>query len=184
VFSTTDKDGNYKFTIPVDKYELAPNYAGYGEDIRKINVCGNGIVDFEMSKKTIRLKEVVISDKAADLNVVSSQMSTTSLNVKAINELPLFLREKDVIKSVKLLSGVQSIGEFGTGFYVRGGSQDQNLIMIEDVPLFNSAHAFGFISAVNSDEVNNITLIKSGTVIPTAVAMAAPLTSKLSFMKK
>ena len=161
-FSTTDKDGNYKFTVPVGKYELALNYAGYGEDIRKINVVGNGIVDFEMSKKTIRLKEIVISDKAANLNVVSSQMSTTSLNAKAIKELPLFLGEKDVIKSVKLLPGVQSTGEFGTGFYVRGGGQDQNLIVIEDVPLFNSAHAFGLISAVNSDGVNNVTLIKSG----------------------
>ena len=162
LFSTTDKDGNYKFTVPVGKYELALNYAGYGEDIRKINVFGNGIVDFEMSKKTIRLKEVVISDKAADLNVVSSQMSITSLNAKAISELPLFLGEKDVIKNVKLLPGVQSTGEFGTGFYVRGGSQDQNLIMIEEVPLFNSAHAFGLISAVNSDGVNNVTLMKSG----------------------
>jgi hypothetical protein len=162
ISSTTDNDGNYKFMVPVGKYELALNYVGFGEDIRKINVLGNGIVDFEMSRRTIRLKEVVVSDKAADLNVVSSHMSAIKLNAKAIKELPLFLGEKDILKSIKLLPGVQSTGEFGTGFFVRGGSQDQNLILIEDVPIFNSAHAFGLISAVNSDGVNNVTLLKSG----------------------
>lgn len=160
--STTDKDGNYKLMVPVGEYELTLNHSGFGEDIRKISVFGNGIVDFELSKRTIRLKEVVVSDRAADLNIISSQMSAIKLNAKAIKELPLFLGSKDILKSIRLLPGVQSTGEFGTGFYVRGGSQDQNLILIEDVPIFNSAHAFGLISAVNSDGVNNVTLLKSG----------------------
>jgi len=160
--STTDKDGNYKIMVPVGEYEVAINETGFGEDIRRISVFGNGIVDFEIARRTIRLKEVVINDLAADQNVVSSQMSAVKLNAKAIKELPLFLGEKDVLKSLKLLTGVQSTGEFGTGFFVRGGSQDQNLILIEDVPLFNSAHAFGLISALNSDGVNSVTLLKSG----------------------
>ena len=160
--STTDKDGNYKVMVPVGEYEIAINQTGFGEDIRRISVFGNGIVDFEIARRTIRLKEVVINDQAADQNVVSSQMSAIKLNAKAIKELPLFLGEKDVLKSLKLLTGVQSTGEFGTGFFVRGGSQDQNLILIEDVPLFNSAHAFGLISALNSDGVSNVTLLKSG----------------------
>jgi hypothetical protein len=162
VLSTTDKDGNYKLLVPVGEYEIAINQTGFGEDIRRINVFGNGIVNFEIARRTIRLKEVVVNDQAADQNVVSSQMSAVKLNAKAIKELPLFLGEKDVLKSLKLLTGVQSTGEFGTGFFVRGGSQDQNLILIEDVPLFNSAHAFGLISALNSDGVNNVTLLKSG----------------------
>ena len=160
--STTDKDGNYKVMVPVGEYEIAINQTGFGEDIRRISVFGNGMVDFEIARRTIRLKEVVINDQAADQNVVSSQMSAIKLNAKAIKELPLFLGEKDVLKSLKLLTGVQSTGEFGTGFFVRGGSQDQNLILIEDVPLFNSAHAFGLISALNSDGVSNVTLLKSG----------------------
>jgi len=162
LLSTTDKDGNYNITVPVGEYEIAINQTGFGEDIRRINVQGNGIVDFEIARRTIRLKEVVVNDQAANLNVVSSQMSAVKLNAKAIKELPLFLGEKDVLKSLKLLTGVQSTGEFGTGFFVRGGSQDQNLILIEDVPLFNSAHAFGLISAMNSDGVSNVTLLKSG----------------------
>lgn len=162
VFSITDKEGNYKFTVPVGSYDLALNYPGFEEDNRKISVFGNGIVDFEMSEKTIRLKELVVNDKAANLNIVGSQMSAIKLNAKNIRELPLFLGVKDVIKSIKLLPGIQSTGEFGTGFYVRGGGQDQNLILLEDVPLFNSAHAFGLISAINSDAVDNFTLLKSG----------------------
>jgi len=162
ISSTTDQDGNYKFILPVGSYDLALNYPGFEEDNRKISVFGNGIVDFEMSEKTIRLKELVVYDKAANINIVSSQMSSIKLNAKNIRELPLFLGEKDVLKSIKLLPGIQSTGEFGTGFYVRGGGQDQNLILLEDVPLFNSAHAFGLISAINSDAVDNFTLLKSG----------------------
>ena len=162
ITSTTDQDGNYKFILPVGSYDLALNYPGFEEDNRKISVYGNGIVDFEMSEKTIRLKELVVNDKAANLNIVSSQMSAIKLNAKNIRELPLFLGVKDVIKSIKLLPGIQSTGEFGTGFYVRGGGQDQNLILLEEVPLFNSAHAFGLISAINSDAVDNFTLLKSG----------------------
>lgn len=117
----------------------------------------------EMSSSiNIRLKDVVVNDHAADGNIVSTQMGSVRLTAKAIKELPLFLGEKDVLKSLKLLTGVQSTGEFGTGFFVRGGSQDQNLLLIEGVPLFHSAHAFGLISALNSDGVNNVTLMKSG----------------------
>jgi hypothetical protein len=162
IAATTDKDGNYTFQVPVGEYVLTLHHVGFGEDIRKISVSGNGVVDFEMSKKTIRLKEVVISDRVPDQNIVSTQMSTIKLNAKAIKELPLFLGEKDILKGIKLLPGVQSTGEFGTGFFVRGGSQDQNLILIEDVPIFNSAHAFGLISALNSDGINSVTLLKSG----------------------
>lgn len=156
--------------VRLDCLRMAPGcYVFVPEEVRnsgKVELKNiGGTVDYgsaDFDKRTIRLKEVVINDQAADLNVVSSQMSAVKLNAKAIKELPLFLGEKDVLKSLKLLTGVQSTGEFGTGFYVRGGSQDQNLLLIEDVPLFNSAHAFGLISALNSDGVSSLTLLKSG----------------------
>ena len=159
---STDKDGNYKLTVPVGEYDIKLNYAGFEEDKRTLRIAGNGIVDFELSEKTIRLKEVIVTDKAIDLNVIRTQMSTIKFNAKAIKELPMFLGEKDIVKSVTLLPGVQSTGEFGTGFFVRGGSSDQNLILVEDVPLFNSSHMFGLSSAINSDGVNNVTLLKAG----------------------
>lgn len=162
VNTTTDKDGNYKLTMPVGEYDLRLNYAGFEEDNRFVKIYGNGIVDFELSEKTIKLKEVFVYNKALDLNVISSQMSTIKFNAKVIKELPMFLGEKDIIKSVTLLPGVQSTGEFGTGFYVRGGSSDQNLILVEDVPMFNSSHMFGLSSAINSDGVNNVSLLKAG----------------------
>lgn len=160
--TSTDIDGNYKFAIPVGEYDLRLNYPGFEEDNRYIKVGGNGIVDFELSEKTIRLKEVVVRDKASDLNIIRTQMSTIKFNTKTIKELPGFLGEKDIIKSVTLLPGIQSTGDFGTGFFVRGGSSDQNLILVEDVPLFNSSHVFGLISSINPDGVSNVSLLKAG----------------------
>jgi len=159
---STDRAGNYSMTIPSGEYELRLNYADFEENVKTIRVGGDGIVDFELAKKTILLKEVLITDKAADLNVIRTQMSLIRLNAKMIKELPDFMGEKDVIKSITLLPGVQSTGEFGTGFFVRGGSADQNLIMIEDVPLFNSSHMFGLSSVVNPDGVNSVNFLKAG----------------------
>ena len=162
VSASTDRNGNYKITIPVGEYDLKLNYPGFEEDNRNINVGGNGIVDFELAEKTIKLKEVIVTDKAVDLNLIRTQMSTIRFNTKIIKELPGFLGEKDIIKSLTLLPGIQSTGEFGTGFFVRGGSSDQNLILVEDVPLFNSSHVFGICSSINPDGVSSVTLLKAG----------------------
>jgi len=162
VVTSTDMSGDYKFTIPVGEYDLRLNYSGFEEDNRFIHVVGNGIVDFELSEKSIHLKEVVIRDKAVNMNIIRTQMSSIKFNAKIIKELPMFLGEKDVIKSVTLLPGIQSTGEFGTGFFVRGGSADQNLVLVEDVPLFNTSHIFGLCSAINSDAVSSVTLLKAG----------------------
>ena len=160
--TSTDRVGNYTITIPIGEYDLSLNYPGFEQNNRTIKVSGNGIVDFELTEKSIMLKEVVVTDKALDLNVIRTQMSSIRLNAKTIKELPMFLGEKDIIKSISLLPGVQSTGEFGTGFFVRGGSADQNLILVEDVPLFNSSHMFGLISVINPDGVNNVTFLKAG----------------------
>lgn len=162
ISSSTDREGNYKLTVPVGEYNIRLNYARFEEDNRAIKVGGNGIVDFEMAEKSILLKEVVVVDKAVDLNLIRTQMSSIKLNAKTIKELPMFLGDKDIIKSVTYLPGVQSTGEFGTGFFVRGGSSDQNLILVEDVPLFNSSHLFGLNSAINPDGVNSVNFLKAG----------------------
>ena len=162
VSASTDKEGNYKLSIPVGEYYLSIRYSNYEPDERSVAIGGNGIVDFEVADKIIKLKEVVVTDKAMDINIIRTQMSVIKFNNKTIKELPTFLGEKDIVKSVTLLPGVQSTGEFGTGFFVRGGSADQNLILVEDVPLFNSSHMFGLNSAINSDGVNSVTLIKAG----------------------
>lgn len=157
----SDRNGNYKIIVPSGDYDVKINYVGYEEDIRKIKVYGDGIVNFEVSEKIIKLKEITVVDRY-NLSLQKTQMSAVSLNAKAIKELPGFLGQKDVIKSVVLLPGIQSTGEFGTGFFVRGGNSDQNLILIEGVPIFNSSHLFGLISSVNSDAISSVTLLKAG----------------------
>ena len=99
----SDKTGSYSFTVPVGEYDLRLNYAGFEQNNRTIRVSGNGIVDFELAEKSILLKEVVVRDKAVDLNLIRTQMSSIKLNIKAIKELPSFLGEKDIIKSMTLL---------------------------------------------------------------------------------
>jgi hypothetical protein len=89
-------------------------------------------------------------------------MSRIEMDAIMIRELPQTFGERDVIRSVTMLPGIQTIGEFGTGFHVRGGSADQNLILVENVPLFNSSHLFGLISVVNPDLVSDVTLMKAG----------------------
>jgi len=160
--SISDKNGRYKIVIPSGEFDIRLNYVGYEENFRRIRVFGSGIVDFELSETTIRLKDLEVTDRAGNLNVLRTQMSSIRMNPKMIKELPSFLGVKDVVKSMTLLPGVQSTGEFGTGFFVRGGSADQNLILIEDIPIFNSAHAFGLVSSVNSDAVSSVTLLKAG----------------------
>lgn len=162
ISSSTDREGNYKLRMPSGEYDIRINYPGFEEDNRHIKVGGDGIVNFVIAEKTIRLKEIIFSDKAMDFNVKRTQMSTIKLGANVIKELPVFLGERDIIKSITLMPGVQSTGEFGTGFFVRGGSSDQNLILVEDVPLFNPSHMFGIHSSLNPDGVKEVTMMKSG----------------------
>lgn len=160
--SYTDNHGRYSINLPLEEFELRLNYGDYKESVKQIRIGGNGIVNFELAQFAVLLKEVLVTDRAADLNVIGNHMGKIRLTTKDIKELPLFLGEKDVIKSVGLMPGVQTNGEFGTGFFVRGGGADQNLILIEDVPLFNTSHLLGLQSAINSDGAGSMTLYKSG----------------------
>jgi hypothetical protein len=159
---TTDKKGQYRLAIPPGEYDVRLYYPGLKEDIQVVRVKGSGMVDFEMAESTILLKEVLVVGNPIDFNVSRAQMSAVRLTAKMIKEMPLILGEKDIVKSVAMLPGVQSTGEFGTGYFVRGGGSDQNLLLLEEVPLFNSSHVFGVSSAVNADGVNSVSFIKAG----------------------
>jgi hypothetical protein len=159
----SDNKGRFSIELPVGReYDIKMKYMGFEEASRKIKVLSHGNLDLELYEKTVRLDEVVISADRAEQNVSRTQMSLLKLDAKAIKELPVSLGEIDIIKSVSLLPGIQSSGEFGTGFFVRGGSSDQNLILIEDVPIFNSSHLFGLTSILNPDGVSGVTLLKAG----------------------
>jgi hypothetical protein len=160
--ANTDKNGDYLLRAPVGEHFVRISFMGYDDTKEKIKLVSDGSINFKLYEKAIKLGEVVIYSERAESNVSGTQMSIVKLDVKAIKELPLSMGGRDIIKSITLMPGVQTIGEFGTGFNVRGGSADQNLILIEDVPIFNLSHLFGLISVVNSDGVSNVTLLKAG----------------------
>ncbi len=158
----TNKDGKFTMNLPVGDQELNIKFFGYEESTAKIKVYGKGNLNLELFEKSISLDEVIVRAEMAQNSVMRNQMSIVRIDAKAIKELPVTMGETDIIRSVTLMPGVQSVGEFGTGFNVRGGSADQNLILMEDLPVFNPSHVFGLISIVNPDDVSNVTLLKAG----------------------
>jgi outer membrane receptor protein involved in Fe transport len=160
--ANTDKKGNFNLQSPVGELNLKLSCIGYESKTQKIKLVSDGSLNLELIEKSIQLNEVIISAERVASNVSGAQMSFVKLDAKLITELPVTLGETDIIKSITLMPGIQTVGEFGTGFNVRGGGADQNLILLEDVPLFNSSHVFGLISAVNSDGISDVTLLKAG----------------------
>ncbi len=160
--TSTDLNGEFRFQLPVGEHKLKISYIGYEDFFQTVQILSSGAVDFEIFERTVNLDGVYVYSDRPEKNITRTQMSIEKINSKGIKELPVSIGEVDVIKSLTLLPGVQSVGEFGTGFNVRGGGADQNLILIEDVPLFNTSHLFGLTSIINSDAVNNVTLIKAG----------------------
>jgi hypothetical protein len=158
----TDKNGKFIMKLPVGDHELSVKFYGYEESSAKIKVYGKGSLVLELYEQSISLDEVIVRAEMAQNSVMRNQMSMVRIDARAIKELPVSMGETDIIRSVTLMPGVQSVGEFGTGFNVRGGSADQNLILMEDLPVFNPSHVFGLISIVNPDDVSGVTLLKAG----------------------
>lgn len=159
---STNTDGFFSVIWPTGDFTIRISYMGYEDSFKNIRLFSEGNHDLELFASTTFLDAVIVEARRAQHNVLRTQMSTVTLNSQAIKELPGTFGERDIVRSITLLPGVQTVGEFGTGFNVRGGSSDQNLILIENVPVFNSSHLFGLISVVNPDLVENVTLMKAG----------------------
>jgi len=153
--------GFYSITLPAGKVHLIVSYVGYSLLSETFELTSNISKNFVMNP-TIELKEIEIVAERETKHVESSQMSVTQIPVQSIKSLPVFFSEIDVLKTIQLLPGVQSGGEGTSGLYVRGGGPDQNLILLDGVPVYNCDHLFGFFSIFNADAVQNITLIKGG----------------------
>ncbi len=160
--TTTDFDGKFELELPVGNHRLRYSYMGYAETYQEITLVSDGDLEFHMFGGVQQLSEVTVRARQAEQNISRTQMSLINLDPKALGELPQSFGEVDIVRSITLLPGVQSVGEFGTGFNVRGGSADQNLILVENAPLFNSSHLFGLISVINPDMVGNVSLMKAG----------------------
>ena len=162
VATTTDRSGRYSLELPVGEHHLIISYVGYESGDKNIRLVSPGELDITLLEESQLIDEVTIFARRHDSNISATQMSMVRLDSETLYRLPVSMGERDIIRNLTLLPGIQTVGEFGTGFHVRGGSADQNLILIEGVPLFNSSHLFGLTSVINPDLVTGVTLIKGG----------------------
>ncbi|MEM7372765.1 MAG: TonB-dependent receptor [Bacteroidota bacterium] len=158
--TASDSSGKYRLVLPVGTYTLIVSHEGMRTIRQPIILYDDGILDFGLNAQAYTLRDVVIESTMDDENVSETSAGVNKLRVKEIRALPTFMGEVDVIKSLLLLPGVSSVGEGASGFNVRGGRIDQNLIQLEGATLFNPSHAMGFFSAFNSDVVDGFTLYK------------------------
>ncbi len=158
----TDQNGAYSFRIPVGFYHLRANSVGQQEEIFRVLLTKDTTLHFELADRIITLNEVVVSDEAIDQNVNDVMTGKTRLDMLTVRGIPAFMGEVDVVRSLLLMPGVSSAGEGATGFNVRGGTVDQNLVLIDHTPIFNSSHLFGLFSVFNQDIIQDVTLYKGG----------------------
>ncbi|MCA6073984.1 TonB-dependent receptor [Fulvivirga sedimenti] len=161
VAAATDIYGYYTLTLPQGRHTVRVRSLGMKETKREVIVYAEGSLDIEMKDDVIALKEVVVqAEKTA--NVTGLQMGMERLDITKVKQVPTVLGEADIIKVALTLPGVQTVGEGSSGFNVRGGATDQNLILINDAVIYNPSHFFGFFSVFNPDVIKNATLLKSG----------------------
>ena len=158
----TNEYGFYSITLPKGSYKIQISYLGY-KTISETVILNEDITkNYKLTESAESLDEVVITEDVEKLNIKKPQMSVNSLSIKTIKDMPVVLGEVDVIKSITLLPGVTNAGEGSSGFNVRGGAADQNLILLDEATIFNSSHLFGFFSVFNPDAIKDIKLYKGG----------------------
>lgn len=157
----TNTYGFYSVSVPPGKYMVIFSYVGFTPITTEIDLTSNVTYNAELQSATT-MKEVKITSGRKDENVKNTEMGTISLSIAKIKQLPVLFGEVDILKTLQLLPGVQSAGEGSSGFYVRGGGPDQNLVLLDDAVVYNTGHLFGFFSVFNGDAIKDVTLIKGG----------------------
>jgi len=157
----TNDSGVYSLELEPGRHTLVFSYLGYETLERTVNVTNKDIrQDIQLTERSTSLNEVVISTRRPDAAISDPQTGVTQLEVEQINKLPVLMGERDVIKSLELLPGVKTAGEGSSGFFVRGGTADQNLIILDNVSVYNASHLMGFFSTFNSDVLRDVALYK------------------------
>lgn len=159
--TTSNSYGFFSLTQPSDSIYLNVSFVGYEARVYKILLSKDTTIQIRLSSGTT-LNEVVITGKDEDKIQESSRMSTIDIPVEQIKAVPAFLGEVDVFKVLQLLPGVQAGSEGSSGLYIRGGGPEQNLILLDGVPVYNASHLFGFFSVFNADAINRVELLKGG----------------------
>lgn len=159
--TSTNSYGFYSINLPEGNYKFEVSYVGYTTLIKDLIITANTKQDFNIEESN-NLNEVVISVARRNENLTKPQMGVEKLNVKDIQNVPVLFGEKDILKTLQLLPGIKSAGEGNSGFYVRGGATDQNLILLDEAPVYNASHLLGFFSTFNSDAIKDVTVYKGG----------------------
>ena len=156
----TDSKGRYTIDLPTGDIHLRVSFMSFENQNEKIRLIQDGTADFELFEETHNIAEVTILSENS--KATKAQMSMVKMSAITIKELPVLMGEADLIKGIVMMPGVQTVGEMSSGFNVRGGNTDQNLVLLDGSPVFNTTHLFGFLSTVNPDAIEDVTLFKGG----------------------
>jgi len=158
--AATNAYGFYSLTLPAGTYELSAQYTGYKPHVEIVKLDQSLKLNFSLQEQAAELDEVVITSTRKDENVTKTQMGLQKFDPKEIKSIPVLFGEKDVLKTIQLLPGIKSAGEGSSGFNVRGGASDQNLILLDEATVYNASHLMGFFSVFNSDAIKDIAVYK------------------------
>lgn len=176
---TCNEYGFYSLTLKTGTYTFKTSFVGYQDFTNVIKLDKDQKLDIKLSSGT-ELEAVVISAKKENENVRKAQMGTDKLDIGDIAKIPVLFGEKDILKTIQLLPGVKSAGEGNSGFFVRGGASDQNLILLDEAPVYNASHLLGFFSTFNSDAIKDVTLIKGNSPAQYGGRLASVLDVKMN----
>jgi len=158
----TNEYGFYSISVPKGNYTLVISYLGYNSISNEIELYIDQNLDFELNESATQLNEVVINSETERVNIRRPQMSVQKLNAATIKQVPVVLGEVDILKTILMLPGVTNNGDGSSGFNVRGGAVDQNLVLLDEAIIYNTSHVFGFFSVFNADAIKDIKLYKGG----------------------
>lgn len=158
----TNTYGFYSLTLPEGNHEITISFIGYQPLVQTVDFEGDKTVNFELQTNDQELDEVVVSTERRDHNVSSTEMGVEKLSMKQIETVPVLFGEKDVLKTIQLMPGISSVSEGSSGFSVRGGDTDQNLILLDEAPVYSASHLMGFFSVFNSDALKDMKVYKGG----------------------
>ena len=160
--TVTNVYGFYSLTLPKGKQTVIYSYIGFKPDTVEFDLTKNITNNIELSTASVDVQEVVVQAKRENENITNTDIGVVKMDIKELNEVPVLFGEKDVLKSIQLMPGISSAGEGNSGFFVRGGNVDQNLILLDEAPVYNPSHLLGFFSVFNSDAIKDVAMYKSG----------------------
>lgn len=163
----TNNYGFYSLSLKSNNPKIVVSYLGYQSFEKQVELTENRTLNIALEPINEEIDEIVVTSRKKDANITSTSMSVERLNMKQVESIPVLFGEKDILKTIQLLPGISTTSEGSSGFSVRGGSVDQNLILLDEAPVYSASHLMGFFSVFNSDALKDISVYRrrnSGTI--------------------